>query len=261
MAGELRVEVEGAVATLTIDNRGKRNALGPPLLADLVEAFDRLESEDVRVVVLRGAGERTFSAGFDIEYRQRHFGEGPDVEGPEATFEEACERAASFPHPVIAMLNGGTFGGAVWLAAACDVRIAAADAQFGITPASLGIVYGADAVATVLAHVGPGDLKELLFTADPVDAGRAREMGLLQHVVPRSELEERTYALAEGIADNAPLAVAGMKEIVDMVAGGDLTPGERERAAEIERRAEESRDHEEGVRAFLEGREPEFEGC
>ena len=261
MTGELRVEREGAVATLTIDNPEKRNALGPPLLADLVAALDRLEGEDVRVVVLRGAGERAFSAGFDIEYRQRHFEDGgPDVEGPEATFEEACERVASFPHPVVAMLNGGTFGGAVWLAAACDIRVAASDAEFGITPARLGIVYGADAVETVLAHVGPGDLKELLFTADFVDAERAKEMGLLQHVVPRSDLEERTYALAEGIADNAPLAVAGMKEIVDMVAGGELTPEERERAAAIERRAEASRDHEEGVRAFLEGREPEFEG-
>ncbi len=263
MAGELRVETGDAVATLTIDNREKRNALGPPLLADLIDALDRVEEEDdVRVVVLRGAGERAFSAGFDIEYRRRHFGddEGPDAEGPEATFREACKRVASFPYPVIAMLNGGTFGGAVWLAAVCDIRVAAADAEFGITPARLGIVYGADAVESVLAHVGPGDLKELLFTADFVDAERAKEMGLLNHVVPRSDLEDRTYDIADSIADNAPLALSGMKEIVGMVAGDDLTAAERERAAELEHRAEESRDHEEGVRAFLEDREPEFEG-
>jgi methylmalonyl-CoA decarboxylase len=261
MAGQLHVEVEGAVATLTIDNREKRNALGPPLLAELVAAFDRLEGEEaVRVVVLTGAGERAFCAGFDIEYRQRHFGEGPDVAGPEATFGELCARVRSFEHPVIAMLNGGTFGGAVWLAAACDLRVAVEDARFGITPARLGIVYGADAVETVLAHVGPGDLKELLFTAEFVDADRAKAMGLIEHVVPRAELAARTSDLAASIADNAPLAVAGMKEIVEMAAGGGLTPAERERAAELERRAEESRDHEEGVRAFLEGREPGFEG-
>jgi methylmalonyl-CoA decarboxylase len=264
MPGELHVDIEDAVATLTIDNPEKRNALGPPLLAELVAAFDRLEGEreDVRVVVLTGAGERAFCAGFDIEYRQRHFegSEAPDVEGPEATFGELCARVQAFERPVIAKLNGGTFGGAVWLAAACDLRVAVEDAEFGITPARLGIVYGADAVGTVLAHVGPGDLKELLFTAAFVDADRAREMGLLNHVVPRSELEARTDDLAETIADNAPLAVAGMKEIVDTVAGGELTPAERERAAELERRAERSRDHEEGVRAFLEGREPEFEG-
>ena len=260
MTGEIRVDVEGAVATVTIANRAKRNALGPPLLAELVAAFDRLAGREVRVVVLRGAGERAFCAGFDIEYRKRHFEEGPDVEGPEATFAEACERVAGFERPVVAMLNGDAYGGGVWLAAACDLRVAAGDVELAITPARLGIVYGAAAVESVLAHVGPGDLKQLLFTADAVDAGRAAEMGLLERVVPRSALAARTYDLADSVAANAPLAVAAMKEIVDMAAGGGLTDADRERAAELERRAERSRDHEEGVRAFLEGRDPDFEG-
>lgn len=261
MTGEIHVDVDGAVATLTIDNREKRNALGPPELAELLSAFEEVEEHDVRCVVLTGAGEKAFSSGFDISYHQRTYDEGPEIEGEEADFAEVVERVKRFEYPTIAMINGGTFGGSMHLIAACDLRIAVEDARFGITPAKLGMIYDADAIGEIMAHVGPANVKEFLFTAEFVDAERAYDMGLLNDIVPREELESKTYDMAESIASNAPLSLIGMKRIVRALMDKDrLTPAERRWAEELEREAKESRDHEEGVRAFMDDREPEFEG-
>lgn len=262
MSGEIHVDYDDSVATLTIDNQEKRNALGPPLLADLVNAFDDVNDEDgIRCVVLTGAGEKAFSSGFDISYHQRTYGEGPDVEGEEATFEELVERVKYFEFPTIAMINGGTFGGSMNLIASCDLRVAVEDAQFGITPAKLGMIYGGEAIGEIMAHVGPANIKEFLYTAEFVDAERAYDMGLLNDIVPRDELEDRTYEMAESIASNAPLSLKGMKKIVRAMMDKDkLTPAEQRWSKELEKEAKESRDHEEGVRAFMDDRDPEFEG-
>lgn len=262
MPGEIHVDVDGSVATVTIDNTDKRNALSPPLIADIIDAFDDVEDqEDVRCVVLTGAGEKAFSAGFDISYHQRHYDEGPEVEGEEGEFADMVERVKHFDYPVIAMINGGTFGGSMNLIAACDLRIAVEDARFGITPARLGMIYGGDAIGEIMAHVGPANIKEFLLTAEFVDADRAYDMGLLNDVVPRAELESRTYGMADAIAGNAPLSLIGMKKVVRALMDKDsLTEAERIWVTEMEEEAETSYDHEEGVRAFMENREPEFKG-
>lgn len=265
MAGEVHTEVEDRVATLTIDNTEKRNALGPPLLAKIKDAVGELEERnDVRCLVITGAGEKAFSAGFDISYHQRNYEggeEGPEVEGTEVGFAEMVDRVKYFDYPVIARINGGTFGGSMHLIAACDFRIAVDDAQFGITPAKLGMIYGGEAIGEIMAHVGPSNVKELLFTAEFIDADRAYDMGLVNDVVPRDELDSRTYGMAETIASNAPLSLTGMKKIVRaLMDKDDLTDSEKMWAEKLEQEAEDSRDHQEGVEAFMENREPEFEG-
>ena len=263
MAGTVTTEERGAVATVRFDNREKRNALGPPLLAKLVDALEELEDRDgIRTVVLTGAGEAAFSAGFDISYHQRNYGEGPaESEEPEAEFTDLTDLVKAFDYPVVAMINGGTYGGAMHLAAACDLRVAVEDARFGITPAKLGLVYGGEAIHEVMIHVGPANVKEFLFTAEFVDAERAYDMGFLNRVVPREKLEETTYDLAESMASNAPLSLTGMKRIVRaLVDHGALTDAERAWAQELRDQAEASYDHQEGVEAFMEDREPEFEG-
>lgn len=265
MPGELHTDVEDRVATLTIDNTDKRNALGPPLLAKITNAVDEFEErDDVRCLVITGAGEKAFSSGFDISYHQRNYEggeEGPEVEGEEGSFEEMVDRIKYFDYPVIARINGGTFGGSMHLIAACDFRISVEDAYFGITPAKLGMIYGGEAIGEIMAHIGPADVKELLFTADFIDADRAYDMGLLNDVVPREELDERTYGMAESIADNAPLSLTGMKKIVRALMDKDsLTDAETIWSEKLEQEAEDSRDHREGVEAFMENRDPEFEG-
>jgi methylmalonyl-CoA decarboxylase len=159
------------------------------------------------------------------------------------------------------MINGGTFGGSMHLIAACDLRVAVDEAQFGITPARLGLVYRGKAIYEIMSHIGPGNIKEFLFTADFIDAERAYDMGLLNDVVPRDQLEDRTYELAETIAGNAPISLVSMKEIIRaLLDHGWLTEAEQKWVAALREESEESRDHTEGVEAFQENREPEFKG-
>lgn len=265
MPGEVYIDTDGHVATLTIDNTAKRNALGPPLIAEIAETLDELEErDDIRCLVITGAGEKAFSAGFDISYHQRNYEGGadaPEFEGEEVGFGEMIDRIKYFDYPVIARINGGTFGGSMHLIAACDFRIAVDEAQFGITPAKLGMIYGGEAIGEIMAHIGPADVKELLFTAEFIDADRAYDMGLLNDVVPREELDDRAYGMAKTIASNAPLSLVGMKQIVRALMDKDsLTDAETSWAKKLEQEAEDSRDHQEGVEAFMENRDPEFEG-
>lgn len=259
MTGTIRRETDGLVATVTIDNPEKRNALSPPLIERLIGAFDAFEGrDDIRTVVLTGVGEKAFSSGFDVSY----FEDGSDDEGADwPTFVDLIETVSRFEYPVIAMINGSAYGGAVSLVAACDLRIAVEDAAFAITPATLGHIYTSDGIFEVMNHIGAANIKELLFTAEPIDSRRAFGMGLLNDVVERAELEERTYGMAERVSSNAPLSLVGMKKIVRAhLEHGSLTEAEREWAAALREEAMESRDHREGVEAFRENRQPEFEG-
>lgn len=260
MAGTVHVRRDGAVVTLQVDNREKRNAFGPPMIGKAIDAMDEIEEQgDVRTLVLTGTGEKAFSAGFDISYYSE---DAPELdEEDDYSLTDFVERVKRFDYPTIAMINGGTYGGAMYLIAACDLRIAVDDAQFGITPAKLGLIYRGNAIYEVMSHVGPANVKEMLFSADFFDAQRAYDMGLLNDVVERDRLEERTYDLADSIASNAPLSLVGMKEIVRaLVDHGAPTDAEREWAQKLRNEAENSRDHQEGVEAFMEGRTPEFEG-
>lgn len=159
------------------------------------------------------------------------------------------------------MVDGATWGGGVELAATCDLRVASTEATFGLPPAKLGIVYPARGVQRFLHLLGPADASELLYTGDPVDADRAREMGLVNDVVAPDEVENRTYEMAESVAENAPLALTGMKRTIraflDKTA---LSPAEAEWVTDLRQRAYESDDHAEAMAAFEAGRDPEFEG-
>lgn len=258
MSGQIHVDRDGPVCTITLENEGKRNALSPDFLPDIREALAECEREGVRAVVFTGAGEKAFSAGYDIaELGDRRRSE--DDSDPE--FRETVEAIADYPYPTIAMINGLAVGGAFEFVAACDLRVAVEDARFGITPAKLGIIYEDVGIQRVVDIVGPANAKELLFTADLVGAERAKEMGLLNHVVPRGDLQAKTDELAETIAGNAPLSLRGMKKIVDAVTEKRaFTGAEREWAERLRRESFQSQDHADAVEAFQAGEEPEFEG-
>jgi enoyl-CoA hydratase/carnithine racemase len=233
------------VATLRIDRPGKRNAMSADMWRALPGILEPLAADPaVRVLVLAGAG-GTFCSGADIA-EIAELSEGGDDTGLTVTAERALTR---FPKPVIAMIEGFCVGGGCQLALACDLRLAAADARFGITPAKLGIVYPLSSTRRLVDHVGPSAAKSLLYTADLVGAERALRIGLVDEVLPAGELAGRVYGLARTMAERSQLTLAAGKEIVDGRAGED-----RFRAWQEASRTELA----EGVAAFLERRPPRF---
>lgn len=254
MSGTVRSEAAGNVCTLTLENEGKRNAISYSMLASLYDQIERIErSDDPVVLVLRGSGEKAFSAGADLtEAREQERSDLWERMGP---------TIRTYPYPTIALVNGHAFGGAVDLIASCDIRIGAADAKFGITPAKLGIVYDPTSIDRVMRVIGQAKTKELLFTGEAIDAEHAHEIGLLNHVFPPDVLESHTYEMAETIASNAPLSLAYMKEIIhDIQADRGISERTVERGRALRDEAFASEDYAEGVEAFSEGRAPNFRG-
>lgn len=257
MTGTIDTEIDGGVCTITIRNREKRNAIGYSMIRELSSILDELSaSDDYYVLVLTGAGSEAFSAGFDLtQDRTERTDEQKEL------WPEMISKLDTYEYPTIAMINGDTFGGAVELVANCDLRIAAEDAGFGITPAKLGLVYRGAAIRKVVEIANMPTAKELLFTADPITATRANEEGMVNQVVSSDELEGTTYKMANSIGENAPLSLTHMKEITHSIEQkGAMTEGEQKWVAEIRDRMFRSDDHQEGVEAFSEGRTPEFTG-
>ncbi|SMD17650.1 Enoyl-CoA hydratase/carnithine racemase [Lentzea albidocapillata] len=248
----LELSAAGPVATLTINRPAKRNAMSYDMWSALPGLLAQVSAdEDVRVLVIRGGDH--FSAGADIaEFSTLRRG----AEGA-AHYGEAVhngERAiAQLDKPTIAAVSGFCVGGGCEIALACDIRVAAADARFGITPAKLGIVYNFTSTKALVDAVGPAWAKQILFSADLIDAATALRIGLVNEVV--ESLDARVKELSEQIAGRAQVSVRGAKKIIN-----SITDGGREddfvRALYAE--AASSADYAEGVTAFLEKRPPRF---
>jgi enoyl-CoA hydratase/carnithine racemase len=248
----LKVETAGPVATLTIDRPAKRNAMSfemwsaiPGLLASVADS--------ARVLLIRG-GEH-FSAGADIsEFESLRSGAEGATRYNDAV--HAAERAiASFPRPSIAVVNGFCIGGGCELALACDLRIAAADARFGITPAKLGIVYNFTSTKQLVDAVGPAWARQILFSGEIIDAATALRIGLVNELHSPDELPGRAKELAEVIAGRSQVSLAGAKQIIAMITDGQR---EDDSVRALYDNAVHSADYAEGVRAFLEKRPPRF---
>ncbi|MBB4967125.1 enoyl-CoA hydratase/carnithine racemase [Saccharothrix violaceirubra] len=247
-----RLDLRGPVAELTIDRPAKRNAISFGMWSSLPGLMDRVRADDgVRVLVVRG-GEH-FSAGADIgEFRELRAGAAGVARYSEAV--AAGERAlAGVGKPTIAAVDGFCVGGGCQLAVACDLRIAASDARFGITPAKLGIVYGFASTKRLVDLVGPAWTKQILYGAELLDAATALRIGLVNEV--HDDVRVRAKELAEVIASRSWVSVRGARTIVDLIAeGGREDDGVRALYEE----AAHSADYAEGVAAFLEKRPPRF---
>ncbi|TDV45445.1 enoyl-CoA hydratase/isomerase family protein [Actinophytocola oryzae] len=251
----LNLESTGAVAVLTIDRPEKRNAMSFEMWSALPGLLDKVASDDsVRALVIRGTDH--FSAGADIsEFTSLR----ADPEGARRYSDavHAGERSiAGLEKPVIAAITGVCVGGGCEIALACDLRVAAADARFGITPAKLGIVYNATSTKRLVDAVGPSWARQILFTGELLDASTALRIGLVNESHPADEVVPRAMTLAETMAGRSQVSVLGAKFIIDRITEGRFDEDETVHA--LYERSVTSADYAEGVRAFLEKRPPRF---
>ncbi|MBX3471236.1 MAG: enoyl-CoA hydratase/isomerase family protein [Planctomycetes bacterium] len=209
----VRLTTTEQVATVVLDAPARGNALDAAMLERLEELLRGLDP-DVRVVLVRGAGERAFSTGYHVPSLLAELEQGPSVSDFDGhPLERALRALEAVPVPTVALVRGNAYGAGCELALACDLRLAADDARLCMPPAKLGVLYSATGMRRLLELCGPALAKELLFTGDVIDAGRALALGLVNRVVPAADLEQAGQALAATIRANAPLSLRHTKTI------------------------------------------------
>ncbi len=251
------VEKRGNIAILTINRPDKLNALNLKVHAEGVLALESLKKDsEVRVLILKGSGEKAFVAGADIsEFAGQTAASQRDAMNATSLFNSLD----SFPKPVIAMINGFCLGGGNELAMACDIRIASDKSRFGQPEINLGIIPGGGGTQRLTNLIGESKAMELILTGDMIDAAKALDLGLVNHVYSVEELETKTLELAGKIAEKSPIALQLAKEAVKLAAKSNLDEGLR-REVDLFAVCFSTADKEEGVRAFLEKRKPVFTG-
>ncbi|WP_414473852.1 enoyl-CoA hydratase [Microvirga sp. M2] len=255
---KLHASVVGPVATLSIDNPAKHNALDLGMWQALPGLIAELERDErVRAIILRGGGKGSFASGADIAEFETVRADAEGGRRYEAVNEAAFWAVAHCAKPVIAMIRRYCLGGGFGLALSCDLRIASENASFGVPAARLGIGYPPGAVRLVTAAVGAPAAKDLFYTARRVGAEEAQRLGIVQRIVPDGALEETALALAHDIAANAPLTIRAAKAAID-AAVGLAHPGTD--PVGLADRCFDSADAVEGRKAFLEKRRPVFTG-
>src|SRR6058998_1241284 len=211
MRDEIVWSVADGIATVTLNRPDKRNAMNAALLTGLRLCFERLdERSDIRVVLVRGAG-RAFCSGMDLHEMEKQRGVAVDHESGVIGVLQRVERCR---FPTIAMLQGDAIAGGCELALHCDLRVAADVARFGMPLARIGLVVPFVLGQKLVEIIGPAHTRHLMFTGRLIDARRAYEIGMVHQVAAAAEVESTALTLARTIADNAPLALAGMKHVV-----------------------------------------------
>ncbi len=254
----VRYEAKDGIALITLDRPDVLNAMNNAMRTELLEIFTRLRTDDaVKAVVVTGAGERAFCAGADI----REFLEPPTP----TNFREARRRVdfraemERCPQAIIAAIRGFALGGGLEFALACDIRIAAEDAQLGLTEINLAIIPGGGGTQRLPRVVGRGKALEMILTGMRVPAAEALRIGLVERVVPVAELMSAAQALARQIADKAPIALRYAKESVVSGLGLPLADGIR-LEGDLSTLLRTTEDRVEGAKAFVEKRKPKWIG-
>ena len=255
----VKKSVDGYIGTITLDNPSKHNALGAALIGELLVALSDLTNAGARAIILRAyLGAKVWSAGHDVR-------ELPTNGRDPLTYDDPLRRVVRVikesPTPIIAMVEGGVWGGACEVVMSCDVVIAAEGTTLAITPAKLGVPYDIEGTLSFMQSVSLAIIKEMLFTAQPMTADRALRLGLVNQVVPADRLESATKELAGHMIRNSPLVISLLKEQLRVLGEAHpLNPEGFQRIQSIRRRIYDSADYQEGIRAFFERRAPQFEG-
>ncbi len=254
---EVLYERRGAVALFTFNRPQARNALTWPMYEAMYDACEHVDADDrVRVLVLRGAGDKAFVSGTDIS-QFRAFSTPEDAIRYEENNNRYAGRLENLRKPTIAMLRGYCVGGGAAIAMACDLRLASPDVKFGVPIArTLGNTLSNHNLVRLVSLVGPARAKDILFLARFVGADEGKAVGLLNDVVEPERLEARTFELAEMIAGHAPLTIRSIKEGINRIVAGSRL----EESQDLLLMCYLSDDFKEGVAAFLEKRPADWKG-
>jgi enoyl-CoA hydratase/carnithine racemase len=254
------VEKKDFICTVTINRPDKRNALTTEVMYRLGDALGAVNDDsEVRVVVLRGAGEKAFCAGLDLRGGIQ-LSEGEKMQKGDP-LEYARGSIMACTKPVIAMIYRNALGAGCDLATACDIRVASDTARMGINPVKLGGVYWPQAIQNMVNVVGLAWAKQLYFTGRFIDAETAKEMGLVNYVVPEEELPTKAYALAQEIAENGPLAVSATKAIFNkLLKYQEISAEDMAEIQALRDSVSRSEDFSEGMLAFMQKRKADFKG-
>jgi enoyl-CoA hydratase len=258
--GKILQSVADGVGIITFNNPDKRNAMSLEMWEGFGSALVELrDNPDVRVVILTGAGDKAFVSGADISQfeKTRHNAAASE----EYSRRSEAQRAllASYPKPTIACIRGFCLGGGMQVAMMSDIRIAAENSQFGIPAARLGIAYGYDGLKNLVSLVGPSWARLLMYTGMRIDSSEGLRIGLVDRVVPDTELWSATTEIARTISGNAPLAIQAAKiTIAQVLKDPDQRDMDAIKQAGIA--CMDSEDFREGRRAFMEKRKPRFTG-
>nr|NQU89327.1 methylmalonyl-CoA decarboxylase [Bacteroidota bacterium] len=247
------------IGTITFNNDEKRNALSFGLLDGFQEAFKEFRNKQARVVIIRAKkGSKVWSAGLFIDELPKP---GEDPLPFDHPLESILRTVEHFPAPVIAMAEGSIWGGACDLATVCDIIVGTEKTTMAITPARLGVPYNSSGILHIMEVFGLHTAKEMFYTALPISAQRALQLGVINHLVSPNELEGFTYDLAKKMCENSPLAISVIKEqITELAESQPLTASTFERINRLRYNAFSSEDYVEGQRAFQEKRKALFKG-
>jgi enoyl-CoA hydratase/carnithine racemase len=256
----LRAEKRGAIGWIVFDQPAKRNAINGAMwrgIAPAVAGFDA--DPEVRCIAFRGAGTEAFSAGADISEFESGRASEESVGQYDNLLDQVLHAIQDSPKPSVAMIYGYCMGGGLEIALACDLRYCAANAQFGIPAAKLGLAYNVEGHKRLLETVGHARAREIMFLGRRYPADEALAMGLVHRVLANDALESFVDEILKTLSENAPLSILNSKTIIEEYVKSGGTPDHARMGAAIER-CGRSEDYREGRRAFMEKRKPAFKG-
>jgi methylmalonyl-CoA decarboxylase len=255
----VKQEIKDMIGWITLNHDVKRNALSRALLNELLEALHEMETQKVRVIILRAnKGAKVWSSGFNIDELPR---DGSDPLAYDNPLQKVIRAIMRIPVPVIVMAEGSIWGGACNVAIICDLVIGTKDTCLAITPAKIGVPYNTSGILQFLDIMGSHIAKEMFFTADPISAEKAQSLGIINHIVEPEELEDFTVKLANRIIANSPLSIRVIKEQLNILGNSlPISPSVFEHIDMLRGKAGTSTDYIEGIRSFYEKRKPIFIG-